>query len=209
MRLMADVLVVTRHPVRPPVQAIECGASLRHADRLTVAGVPRILVIAASIGGPAAVQTLLSGLGIQFPLPILLAQHIARGFVEPLVEWLSVTTGLPAHVAAPNQRLLPGHVYVAPDDQHLCVVVRDCAGCRAIAPGDRYCPSADILFESVVVVYGRRAIGAILTGMGDDGARWPKIRRAVSSMVCHERRSIWSPPSLGRPWPSWRGRFAR
>jgi two-component system, chemotaxis family, protein-glutamate methylesterase/glutaminase len=109
-------------------------------------------------------------LGANFPLPILLAQHIARGFVSPLAEWLSTTTRMPVHVATPNE-LLPGHIYLAPDDQHMSVFVRDYAACRPLQPDDRFCPSADILFESVAAVYGRRAIGVILTGMGDDGAR--------------------------------------
>ena len=65
-----------------------------------------------------------------------------------------------------NEQLLPGHVYLAPDDQHMSVFVRDYAACRSMQSGERYCPSADILFESVAAVYGRRAIGVILTGHG-------------------------------------------
>jgi two-component system chemotaxis response regulator CheB len=180
MRLMADVLVVTRHPARPMPQVTETAAPLGDAGGLlATAAPPRILAIAASTGGPAAVQALLNGLGADFPLPILLAQHIARGFVAPLAEWLSATTRLPIHVAQPNERLLRGHVYLAPDDRHMCVFVRDYAACRAIQPDDRYCPSADILFESVAAVYGQRAIGVILTGMGDDGARGLRALRAA------------------------------
>jgi two-component system chemotaxis response regulator CheB len=179
MRLMADVLVVTRHPDRIPVQSIRPGVQPGRADYLPVAGSPRILAIAASTGGPAAVQTLLNGLGFHFPLPILLAQHIARGFVAPLAEWLSATTHRPVHVAVRNEQLLPGHVYLAPDDQHMSVSMRDYAACQSIQSSDRYCPSADILFESVAAVYGRRAIGVILTGMGDDGARGLRALRAA------------------------------
>lgn len=174
MRLMADVLVVTRRPERCPVEPIESGMPPARAD-----GSPRILAIAASTGGPAAVQALLNGLGANFPLPILLAQHIARGFVAPLVEWLSATTCLPVRIAASNEHLLPGHVYLAPDDQHISMFVRDYAAFRSIQPADRYCPSADILFESVAAAYGRRAIGVILTGMGDDGSRGLRALRAA------------------------------
>ena len=108
MRLMADVLVVTRRPDKLPVQSMQSGAQLGRADYLPVAGSPRILAIAASTGGPAAVQTLLNGLGVHFPLPILLAQHIARGFVAPLAEWLSATTHLPVHVAVPKRATAAG-----------------------------------------------------------------------------------------------------
>jgi two-component system, chemotaxis family, protein-glutamate methylesterase/glutaminase len=179
MRLMADVLVVTRRPDRIPVQPIQSGKQPGRADCLPIAGSPRILAIAASTGGPAAVQMLLNGLGRHFSLPILLAQHIARGFVAPLAAWLSSTTQLPVHMAVPNEPLLSGHVYLAPDDQHMSVFVPNYAACRSIQSDDRYCPSADILFESVAAVYGRRAIGVILTGMGDDGARGLRALRAA------------------------------
>src|SRR5262249_27565387 len=77
------------------------------------------------------------------------------------------------------KRLLPGHVYLAPDDHHLWGFGRDHAAYRAVEPLDRYCPSADILFESVAAAYGPRAIGVILTGMGDDGARGLRTLRAA------------------------------
>jgi two-component system, chemotaxis family, protein-glutamate methylesterase/glutaminase len=171
IRLMADVLVVTRRPNKLPAQSIPSGAQRGHAVSLPIAGSPRILAIAASTGGPAAVATLLQGLGSNFPLPILLAQHIAHGFVAPLAEWLSTATQRQVHLAVRNEPLLPGHVYLAPEDQHMSVFMCDYAACRSMQSGERYCPSADILFESVAAVYGRRAIGVILTGMGDDGAR--------------------------------------
>jgi two-component system chemotaxis response regulator CheB len=173
IRLMSDVLVVTRYPERTEAHpAIDTLAPISNVSGPTTAqDAPQILAIAASTGGPAAVQTLLSGLDTTLPLPILLAQHIARGFVGPLVEWLNTTTALPVHVIRPNERLLPGHVYLAPDDQHLSVFVRNYAANRPMRTEDRYCPSADILFETVAAVYGRHAIGVILTGMGDDGAR--------------------------------------
>jgi two-component system chemotaxis response regulator CheB len=171
MRLMADVLVVTRRPEPGPVRSIQVGVPPAHTNSLSCDNAPHILAIAASTGGPAAVQRLLNGLGATFPLPIVLAQHIARGFVAPLAEWLSTTTCLPVRVATPNERLRPGHAYIAADDQHLSMVVRDHAAFRPLQPADRYCPSADILFESISAVYGRHAVGVILTGMGDDGAR--------------------------------------
>jgi two-component system chemotaxis response regulator CheB len=179
IRLMADVLVVTRHAAKPSAQLIHPTVQPGRTDGLPIAGGARILAIAASTGGPMAVQTLLNGLGRHFPLPILLAQHITRGFVVPLAEWLGTATQLPIHVAVPNQQLLPGHVYLAPDDQHMSVLTCHYAACRSVQSGDRYCPSADILFESVAAAYGRRAIGVILTGMGDDGARGLRALRAA------------------------------
>jgi two-component system, chemotaxis family, protein-glutamate methylesterase/glutaminase len=189
MRLMADVLVVTRRPEKLLSQSLELAAPPVQADSRSITSSARILAIAASTGGPAAVQMLLNGLGFNFPLPILIAQHIARGFVAPLAEWLSTTTRLPVRVAGPNELLLPGHVYLAPDDQHMSVFVREYAACRALQPADRYCPSADILFESVAAVYGRRAIGVILTGMGDDGARGLLALKAAGGRTLAQNES--------------------
>src|SRR5262245_17707383 len=95
LRLMADVQVVTRYPVRPPT--IDRRPPTTGQLETTVVGqrlpvvVPRVLVIAASTGGPAAVQLVLRGLGAGFPLPVLVVQHIARGFVPALAEGLSST----------------------------------------------------------------------------------------------------------------------
>jgi two-component system chemotaxis response regulator CheB len=149
----------------------------RNAERNT----PQLLAIAASTGGPAALQTILLGLGADFPLPTLVAQHIARGFVEGMVAWLNRTTPLRVHVAQLGEQLLPGHVYLAPVDQHLLAGEGGVAYLRPTATGDRYCPSADLLFEGVAGIYGSRAIGVILTGMGNDGARGLAALRAAGS----------------------------
>jgi two-component system, chemotaxis family, protein-glutamate methylesterase/glutaminase len=144
---------------------------------------PQLLAIAASTGGPAAIQTILRGLGGDFRLPTLVAQHIARGFVEGMVTWLNRTTPLPVHVAQLGEQLLPGHVYLAPDEQHLLAGAGGVAYLQPSATSDRYCPSADILFEGVAGIYGSRAIGVILTGMGNDGARGLAMLRAAGSIT--------------------------
>jgi len=73
----------------------------------------KAVVIGASTGGPPVLQTILSGLPREFPVPILVVQHIARGFLEGMVAWLGQTTSLPIHTAAYGDRPLPGHVYFA------------------------------------------------------------------------------------------------
>ncbi|MEO7911308.1 MAG: CheB methylesterase domain-containing protein [Roseiflexaceae bacterium] len=142
---------------------------------------PQLLAIAASTGGPSALQTILLGLGGDFRLPTLVAQHIAHGFVEGMVTWLNRTTPLVVHVAQLGETLLPGHVYLAPDQQHLLAGAGGVAYLRPSTASDRYCPSADLLFEGVADVYGSRAIGVILTGMGNDGTRGLAALRAAGS----------------------------
>ncbi|HET9224517.1 MAG TPA: chemotaxis-specific protein-glutamate methyltransferase CheB, partial [Roseiflexaceae bacterium] len=192
LRLMADVHVVTRHSTRPLTADQRSPDGARHGS--PVAGswdaaqsrrrpppVPKILAIAASTGGPAAVQTVLRGLGTGFPLPILVVQHIARGFVPALAEWLNNTLALPVRVAQQGERLHPGQVYLAPEDHHLVSHEPGTAGLRPVAAGDRFCPSADLLFETAATVYGGAAIGLVLTGMGDDGTRGLLALRAAGA----------------------------
>jgi two-component system chemotaxis response regulator CheB len=192
LRLMADVRVVTRHSSRllsPDYQPAAAAQpdTLRDgparsalAPRRSLAA-PKVLAIAASTGGPAAVQTVLRGLGTGFPLPILVVQHIARGFVSALAEWLNNTITLPVRVAQQGERLFPGQIYLAPEDHHIVAYDHGAAGLRSMAKSDRFCPSADLLFESVARVYGSAAIGLVLTGMGDDGTRGLLALRAAGA----------------------------
>ncbi len=175
LRLMAGVRVVTRHPPRAPLQA--------QSVQQPKAGLAHVLAIAASTGGPAAVQTLLQGLDRHYPLPILLVQHIARGFTTAMSDWLNQTVPLPVRIAARGDHMRPGHVYLAPDDHHICIVERNIISLRPSQPHDRYCPSADVLFESVAKAYGGQAIGLIMTGMGDDGARGLAQLRQVGGIT--------------------------
>jgi two-component system, chemotaxis family, protein-glutamate methylesterase/glutaminase len=179
LRLMAGVRVVTRFPSRQAPTAREAGTPIRptpvswQPDKRTRPpfAAPQVLAIAASTGGPIAIQTLLRGLGKQVSLPILVVQHIARGFVEAFAEWLNATVPQPVALARHTEPLLRGHVYLAPDDYHLIAQSRAVAALRSGTQDDRYCPSANVLFESVARAYGARAIGVVLTGMGDDGTQ--------------------------------------
>lgn len=176
LRLMAGVRVVTRHAARPAAPPAGAAAP--------AGATPEVLALASSTGGPAALQALLSGLGPLFPLPILIAQHIARGFTVALTDWLATVAPQPIHVIAGDTRLEPGHIYFPPDDAHLVASGRNLAGLRPCRPAvDRYCPSADALFDSVAQAYGGRAIGAIMTGMGDDGARGLARLRALGAVT--------------------------
>jgi two-component system chemotaxis response regulator CheB len=130
-----------------------------------------IVAIGASTGGPAALNTLLSALPADFSTPILIVQHITTGFTQGLASWLQHNCQLSVVVAQSNQRIQPGTVYIAPDDRHLYV---DQSGHLRLNHGllvNHVRPSIDILFESIGVHYGGNAVGVLLTGMGEDGAR--------------------------------------
>src|SRR6185312_3580026 len=81
----------------------------------------RVLGVAASTGGPSAILQLLSGLGANFPLPIVIVQHMTAGFVDGFAEWLGNVTRLPVSIVTASTPLIAGHVYLAPADSHLVV----------------------------------------------------------------------------------------
>jgi two-component system chemotaxis response regulator CheB len=129
-----------------------------------------IVAIGASTGGPPVVLQILSGLSTAFPAPILVVQHIAAGFTAGFADWLAAASGLPVRVAQGGETPLPGHVYVAPDDQHLRVGLRGELQATRDEPHNGLRPSVGVLFRSVAERFGRRAIGVLLSGMGRDGA---------------------------------------
>lgn len=128
-----------------------------------------IIGIAASTGGPSALSAVLHLLSPDFPLPILVVQHISSGFAMGLAEWLSTQVKLRVEVAAHGDILQPGVLMLAPDDYHIQINEHGIIELSKAEPYKRLRPSANVLFESLARVFGPRAMGIILTGMGDDG----------------------------------------
>ncbi|HEY3653658.1 MAG TPA: chemotaxis-specific protein-glutamate methyltransferase CheB [Steroidobacteraceae bacterium] len=167
VRLMSEVKVVRRWnrshsaPVTMPASSL--------GKPRGFAGV-KLIGIGASTGGPPVLQTILSGLPKEFPVPLLIVQHIARGFLPGMVDWLSQTTGLRVHIAAHGATPLPGHVYVAPDDFHLAADARGHMVLAREQAESGLRPAVSYLFRSLADSYGANAVGVLLTGMGKDGA---------------------------------------
>jgi two-component system chemotaxis response regulator CheB len=137
---------------------------------------PRVLGIAASTGGPAALARIIHELPPGYPIPILVVQHIAEGFEGGLVHWLSGETPLTVKLAEDGEPLRGGTVYIAPSGSHL-----GAAGSAVqLLKGDPvrgFRPSGTVLFRALAHEYGRGAAGLILSGMGDDGAEGMKLLR--------------------------------
>jgi two-component system chemotaxis response regulator CheB len=129
----------------------------------------RMIGIAASTGGPPALQRVLSDLPADLPVPLLLAQHMTPGFTSSLLRWLSGVTPLELLIAESGMAPLPGRVYVPPDGCDLSIGL-DLRLQVGASPG-LHCPSADRLFVSMAAALGADAAGVILTGMGSDGAQ--------------------------------------
>ena len=143
-----------------------------HALRINTPRRPgeiQVVGIASSTGGPSVLAGILQQLPRDFPLPVLIVQHITTGFGASLAEWLSRQTYLPVAVASHGDALRPGQILLAPDDYHMQVTAR---GMVELSHEESYHalrPSANYLFRSLARAYGRRALGIILTGIGDDG----------------------------------------
>jgi two-component system chemotaxis response regulator CheB len=128
-----------------------------------------VVALAASTGGPPAIQQVLAGLPADFPLPVLVVQHIAKGFSDGFTQWLNSTVALPVTTALAGAPLTAGHVHVAPEGGHLGVSPSYAIEISDAAPIAGFRPSASYLFNSVAGVYRDAALAVIMTGMGSDG----------------------------------------
>ncbi len=128
-----------------------------------------IVVIGASTGGPRVIRQIIAGLPRTFPAAVLVVQHIAEGFSEGMAEWLASIGTLPVHLAREGSPIRAGEVLIAPDQRSLLVTHHGTIH-LSDAPLLIQRPSVDITMQAVADVYGSRAVGVLLTGMGRDGA---------------------------------------
>lgn len=159
----------------------------------------KIIAIGASTGGTEAIKDVLLGLPPDIP-GIVIAQHIPEGFSAPFAKRMDTLTALTVLEAEDGQQIMPGHAYVAPGGVHL-MVVRDGAKYRCkLSDGpavNRHRPSVDVLFRSVAQHAGPNATGAILTGMGDDGAKGLlEMKEAGARTVAQDEKTsvVWGMP---------------
>ncbi len=166
IRLMSAVPVVRRWDNSRPTSV---PAFPMATARATINERPQIIGIAASTGGPGVLATILGGLSADFPLPILIVQHVTPGFAQGLAEWLNTQTPLQVRLAVHGETPRSGTVLLAPDDCHLRINERNLVELSKDPPYKKFRPSANYLFGSLAQYYGARAVGIELTGMGDDG----------------------------------------
>lgn len=131
----------------------------------------KVFAIASSTGGPQALAQILPGLPAGFPCPVLIAQHISDGFALGMVEWLGKLCKLPVRLAADGDYLQAGVIHISPSERHVQVLPSRRLALVERGPLDVYRPSCNVLLNSVADVFGRQAVGIILTGMGSDGAQ--------------------------------------
>lgn len=157
--------------IRPPASR---SATPPAAPRVGVYHSPaeavKVIGVASSAGGPSVLVEIFSALPRGFSIPILLVQHISAGFEEGFANWLTQQTDQQARIAAKGQKLAPG-IWLGPTDRHIVLNTPHQIGLLPRQPSDIHCPAGDPLLASIAEQHGKSAVGVVLTGMGDDGAR--------------------------------------
>ncbi len=148
----------------------------------------RVLGVVASTGGPPALTQLFAGLRRDFPLPVVVVQHITPCFLAGFVDWLADVTGWPVRIAADGEIARPGVAFLPPADCHLLV-----QGNRLVLANDpsvgHQRPSGTVLFRSIARTAGAAGLGVLLTGMGEDGADGLRELRAAGGYTIAEDES--------------------
>jgi two-component system chemotaxis response regulator CheB len=161
---------------------------------------PKVVVIGVSTGGPTALGAIMPGFPAEFPLPILVVQHMPPLFTRLLAERLNSTCRLPVGEATQGEMVEPGRILLAPGDFHMKLASNG-DGVRVSldqSPRQNSCrPAVDALFASTGEVYGGAALAVILTGMGQDGLHGAEILKAQgASILAQDEASsvVWGMP---------------
>jgi two-component system chemotaxis response regulator CheB len=197
--LIAKVKAAAVARVRAPSAADGDVAVVKHAPQSNLRTTERVIAIGASTGGTEAIKEVLIHLPPDTP-GILITQHIPKLFSGAFARRMDACCHLSVCEAEDGQQVLRGHAYIAPGDRHLLL---ERNGARYICrlddgpPVNRHKPSVDVLFRSVAQNAGRNAIGAILTGMGKDGAVGLKEMRDAGSRTLAQDEAtsvVWGMP---------------
>ncbi len=158
-----------------------------------------LIAVGASTGGTEAIKELLRPLPPNLP-GMVITQHIPAAFSAPFAKRMNRLSALEVCEAEDGQPILPGHVYIAPGSHHLLVSCNSDGYVCRLHDGprvNRHKPSVDVLFRSVAQCVGAGAVGVLLTGMGDDGARClQEMRDAGAFTLCQDEESsvVWGMP---------------
>lgn len=161
----------------------------------------KILGIAISTGGPNALSKLLPGFPADFPIPIVVVQHIIPGFITNVAARLNNASTLNIKIAEEGEELLRGNIYFAPDGKHLVVQKNGGALISTLSetPDNLlFRPSADVLFESIVKACGAACVGVIMTGMGRDGVSGMKLIRNAGGVTVVQNQQSSAIYGMGR-----------
>lgn len=183
VRLMSEIKVVRRLPQGRTKRPLGDGSHPEGKQPEI-----RVIAIGASTGGPPVLRTILSQLPGDLPVPILIVQHIAKGFLPGLADWLNDSTQMKVQIAKEGDDMKPGHVYLAPDGQDMGVSRPRRIFMKSPKPGQSLCPSVAFLFKSVAQNFANESIGILLTGMGSDGAEDLHLMKTKGSVTIAQEK---------------------
>jgi two-component system chemotaxis response regulator CheB len=173
----------------PSVISKNAKAAVLAAEREARKAEIELICIAASTGGPSAIQKLIAELPEPLRVPIIVVQHMPIGFTQPFADRLNALSHYTVREARDGETLRRRHVYVAPAGKHATVESDQDAKVIRITgamAGDFHLPSADAVFESAAAAVGDKLLAVVLTGMGEDGARGAEAVRAAGGCVLAE-----------------------
>jgi two-component system chemotaxis response regulator CheB len=152
----------------------------------TTKGADRVVVVASSTGGPRALTNLFDALPKAFPAAMLIVQHMPPGFTKSFAARLNACGTVPCKEAAAGDRVTPGMALLAPGGKHMAVGAGGEILLNEDPPLHGVRPAADVMFMTAAKAYGARCIGAVLTGMGKDGAEGAVRLRHAGAVVFGE-----------------------
>ena len=172
------------HVIRHPRARLRGGPAERRPGRRA-----SVIGMCGSTGGPYVLARLLKDLPADYPIPILVVQHISAGFAEGLARWLDQSVSLPVGIAADGAPMAPG-AWIAPDGAHLTLAPTGRLHLDRRTVTGHYRPSGDVLFESIAAVAGMTGVAVVLTGMGSDGAIGAaEVRRGGGLAIAQDQQS--------------------
>lgn len=193
VRSMAEIKVVKRRfNTRGSIeQSHLLRESIHHASHKR--GSFELVAIGTSIGGPQTLKHILSNLPQNFPVPIVIVQHMTKGFIDGYAQWLNEITNLKVKNVENNEILEKGKVYIAPDNYHFTVAREQNHLVAKLISGEPvagFYPSITVLLRSVAKTCGPKALGVLLTGMGNDGADGLlEMKKAGAHTVIQDKNS--------------------
>ena len=170
--------IIERHvrhnirPDRPQPDSNQLISAIRSC-RQQAAGI-ELVAIGSSTGGPPALQQIFSSFSQQYPIAVVVSQHMPPGFTRAFAERLNRSSPFHVREAQDGDDVVPGQILIAPGGMNLTLETSDgrvTARTPAPSASDRYVPSVDVMLHSCAAVYGKRMMAVILTGMGNDGSR--------------------------------------
>lgn len=161
-----------------------------------------VVAIGVSTGGPVALAALMPVFPPDFPVPVLIVQHMPPLFTRLLSERLSSASSLKVSEGASGVTVHPGRAWVAPGDYHMLVIRHaDTVQLQSVqGPPENSCrPAVDVLFRSVARVYGPNTLAVVMTGMGNDGFKGcEEIHRVGGSIIVQDEKTsvVWGMPGV-------------